>query len=221
MKDIHAVKGRYYLQRAIAEGEHVHQDFKFAISDACKIARSLSAFANNDGGHLLIGVKDNGIIAGVRNEEDIYVVEQAAQLYCRPRQTLEFTAFKATEGTVVIRASIPASTHRPVMARDADGSWHAYYRVADENIAASPLMVRAWRRKADASPTMLSLSQAEHTLLNHLRTVGPISVEKFTKIGRLSQQSAEDIIVRLYALDVVCFKFVHRQFLIAPAPAEP
>ena len=63
-----------------------------------KIARSLSAFANHSGGSLLIGVKDNGAIAGVRNEEDIYVVEQAAELYCRPAQHLEFTALRADEG---------------------------------------------------------------------------------------------------------------------------
>ena len=49
-----------YIQQLIAEGEHVHQDFKFAISDARKIAKSLSAFANTEGGRLLVGVKDNG-----------------------------------------------------------------------------------------------------------------------------------------------------------------
>ena len=31
----------------VAEGEHLCQDFKYAISDPCKIARSLSAFANH------------------------------------------------------------------------------------------------------------------------------------------------------------------------------
>ena len=63
---------KVYLQQLIAEGEHQQQDFKFEISDARKIARSLSAFSNTDGGRLLIGVKDNGRIAGVRSEEEIY-----------------------------------------------------------------------------------------------------------------------------------------------------
>ena len=48
---------KVYLQQLIAEGEHQQQDFKFEISDARKIARSLSAFSNTDGGRLLIGVK--------------------------------------------------------------------------------------------------------------------------------------------------------------------
>lgn len=79
MKDLKGIKGKYYIARLIEEGEHEHQDFKFAISDARKIARSISAFANNSGGRLLVGVKDNGVVAGVRNEEDIFVVEQAAK----------------------------------------------------------------------------------------------------------------------------------------------
>ena len=48
-----------YIHALIAEGEHQQQDFKFEISDARKIAKTLSAFANTDGGRLLIGVKDN------------------------------------------------------------------------------------------------------------------------------------------------------------------
>ena len=79
---------KVYLQQLIAEGEHQQQDFKFEISDARKIARSLSAFSNTDGGRLLIGVKDNGRIAGVRSEEEIYMIEAAAKLYCRPIQMM-------------------------------------------------------------------------------------------------------------------------------------
>ena len=63
-----------YIHTLIAEGEHQQQDFKFEISDARKIAKTLSAFANTDGGRLLIGVKDNGRIAGVRSEEEKYMI---------------------------------------------------------------------------------------------------------------------------------------------------
>ena len=73
-----------YLRGLIAEGEHQRLDFKFEINDARKIARTLSAFSNTDGGRLLIGVKDNGRIRGVRSDEEYYMVESAATLYCNP-----------------------------------------------------------------------------------------------------------------------------------------
>ena len=149
MKDLRAVRGASLIHSLIAQGEHEHQDFKFAISDARKIARSISAFANNDGGRLLIGVKDNGVVAGVRNEEDIYVVEQAADRYCRPAVPVEFKGYKVDGTLLVIVAEIAACNERPVMASEPDGSWRAYYRVADENIVAHPLMVEAWRRRTE------------------------------------------------------------------------
>ena len=78
-----------YIKRLISEGEHCHQDFKFEISDARKIARSISAFANTEGGRLLVGVKDNGKIAGIRSEEEIYMIEAAANMYCQPDVEIE------------------------------------------------------------------------------------------------------------------------------------
>ena len=64
IKNIRTIHDKDYIYELIAEGEHEMQDFKFAISDSRKIARSIAAFANKAGGRLLIGVKDNGNIAG-------------------------------------------------------------------------------------------------------------------------------------------------------------
>ena len=218
MKDIKAIKGKFYIQQLIEEGEHEHQDFKFSISDARKIARSVSAFANNDGGRLLIGVKDNGNIAGVRNEEDIYVVEQAAEMYCRPAQKVEFTAFKTEGGAIVIRAEIAKATHRPVQAQEPDGSWRTYFRVKDENIAAPDLMVRAWRKKESQNGALLSFSEAESTLINHLEENDTITIEEFMKMARISRHTAEEIITKLYAVDVIDFTYTGTTFKITNTP---
>ena len=222
MKDLRAIKGKFYLRQIIAEGEHEHQDCKFAISDARKIARSISAFANNSGGRLLIGVKDNGVIAGVRNEEDIYVVEQAAQLYCRPEQHPRFIALKADDGAVVIRVDIDASPQRPVQASEPDGSWRAYFRVADENILASPLMVKAWRRKASGRPTLLTITPSEQKLIDALAPdEAALSLTDVMCQCMLSRPAAEETILRLYTLGVIDFKFINREFLIsASSPSD-
>ena len=104
-----------YIQQLITEGEHVHQDFKFAISDARKIAKSLSAFANTGGGRLLIGVKDNGKIAGIRSEEELYMIEAAATMYCKPALQLENQLYRV-EGKDVLEVYVPESKEKPVYA---------------------------------------------------------------------------------------------------------
>ena len=215
MKDLKAIKGRYYIARLIEEGEHEHQDFKFAISDARKIARSVSAFANNDGGRLLVGVKDNGAIAGIRNEEDIFVVEQAASMYCVPSVPLEFTAFATGEGHVVLRVDIKAAERRPVMVVEADGRHRAYYRVHDENIAAHPLMVQAWRLAAapddERRPLVVSSSSPEGIILG-LIADGPARLDRLAIDAHLSRSLTDAAVVNLIAAGLARFVYIDGAF---------
>lgn len=212
MKDIPVIRGRQYIASLVAEGEHQTQDFKFLISDARKIARSVSAFANTDGGRLLIGVKDNGTVAGVRNEEDIYVVEQAAGRYCRPAVNVEFTAFRVEHDLVVIRATIPAVESRPVECVDTDGRWTAYVRVADENIVAHPLMLRRWTTPP-SGPVAYDFTL--RSVLNYV-TAHPegVDVADVSRACSLSRRSADTALLALLHLDLIEFVYIAPRFLL-------
>ena len=100
-----------YINSLIAEGEHEQQDFKYKVMDAEKLSRSVSAFANTSGGRLLIGVRDDGHISGVRSEEEIYMMHAAAYEYCRPSSNIHFDTYHIGKRTIVI-ATIPRSSQR-------------------------------------------------------------------------------------------------------------
>lgn len=222
LKDIAAVKGRRYIERLVAEGEHEQQDFKFMISDARKIARSVSAFANNSGGRLLIGVKDNGVVAGVRNEEDVYVVEQAAGRYCEPPQQVEFKAYRVDAAVTVIVASIARAQSRPVSVIEEDGRRRAYYRVADENIAAHPLMVEAWKHaEADGGGVVMTLTGLESDLLRLVD--GRLLDLREVAVGlHIAESRARSLIVRLAVVGLVDFVYTGNAFKLTRAGAgEP
>lgn len=216
MKDIPRLRGRKYIASLVAQGEHECQDFKFTVSDARKIAHSVSAFSNAGGGRLLIGVKDNGVVAGVRNEEDIYVVEQAARLYCRPSVEVEFTAFSYDTNIVVIRAEIPKAASRPVRCQHPDGSWKAYYRVGDENILAHPLMVRAWLAPRAGFSLTDDVAALLHVLDSHPQG---LDVAAIARLLSISERLAEQHIVALAAAGVVGFTYRAPHFLITRLPA--
>ena len=125
------------IQELISQGEHQQQDFKYCISSVSKIAHSLSAFSNTDGGRLLVGVRDNGRIAGVSSEEEIYMIDAAAKSFCSPSVECEMQTITA-EGHNVLVVTIPPSSNRPIRAREEDGKYCAYIRINDENVIASP-----------------------------------------------------------------------------------
>ena len=204
-------KKSHYIQDLILEGEHEHQDFKYQITDARKIARSIAAFANNSGGHLLIGVKDNGNIAGVRSEEEIYMIETAAQMYCRPEQHVTFKVFNIN-GKSVVKADIAEATEKPVEAPDDNGVWHAYYRVADENVLASRLHERIMSAEESTAGSQedvdtIRYSEREEALLDYLRNHGGITLEGYKRLAHISEESAMQSVVTLHGMGVVSLQY--------------
>jgi len=112
LKDFDQYQSFHNIHELIAEGEHENQDFKYKISDARKIARTLSAFSNTSGGRLLVGVRDNGVIGGVKDEDDIYLLESAARVFTEPEVQLQIFAHDI-DGRRVWEIEIPEGKNKP------------------------------------------------------------------------------------------------------------
>jgi len=195
-----------YILKLISQGEHQQLDFKFEISDAKKIARSLVAFANTDGGRLLVGVKDNGAIAGVRSEEEFYMVEMAAQLYCKP--PIHFTvAQHKVEGRTVLEIIIPKSDEAPHSARDKEDKWMIYIRVKDKNFLANSVLLKVWKRKKQPQGTILRYTEPEKELLTYLSEYQQITFREFIQRAAIKRNVAESILVNFISLDIIEIDF--------------
>jgi len=193
---------QHYIHKLIAQGEHQQLDFKFEIADSKKIAKTFSAFANTDGGKLLIGVKDNGNIAGVRSEEEFYMAEAAAAMYCSPNVKFESKEWNI-DGKKVLELSIFKSDAKPHFALNGEEKWIAYIRVNDQNIAVNRVLLNAWKRKHRPEGTYVNYSEKERLLLEYLEENDQITVSKFKRVAKVSQYKAENILVNFLALDII------------------
>ena len=200
------IKSKHYIQNLIEDGEHEQQDFKFKISDALKIARSISAFANHSCGCLVVGVKDNGKVVGIESEEEIYMIEQAAEMYCRPPQTVKFQSYRV-EGRCVLKVDVARTENRPVKAQDDDGKWVAYYRVADENILASPLHVEVWKEEQKETPSLITFSEKEYVLIDYLKENHEITLNDYMRLAHVSKSVAEQTLIKLCVMNTldICY----------------
>ena len=201
------------LHHLIAQGEHQQQDFKYEISDARKIARTLSAFANTDGGRLLIGVKDNGKIAGVRSDEEIYMVEAAAAMHCVPPVECRMSIHRV-EGHNVVIAEVERSEQIPVRARLDDDSLCAFVRIADENIVASPVQMALWREEGRDRGAVLPFTEREQALLRLLAEAPePLTLNRFARLGRLPRHRAVLLLAQFIRFGLVEQQFVDHTFV--------
>jgi predicted HTH transcriptional regulator len=201
-----------YLKQLIAGGEGQQLDFKFEISDSKKIARTLSAFANTEGGTLLVGVKDNGKIAGIRSDEEYYMLEAAAHIWCRPEISFSVREWQV-DGKNILEARIDKSTSPPHYARSEEGKWLAYIRVKDENMLANSIMIRVWKRRNRPVGTLVRYTEKERILFEYLKENETITLSMFQRLARINMQTAGNILVNLIVLDLIGTRFKDKKIV--------
>jgi hypothetical protein len=194
------------IKHRIAEGEHQRLEFKFEVSDFRKIARTLVAFSNTDGGSLLIGVKDNGAIAGVRSEEEYFMIDGAAKIYCKPEVAFKVREWQA-DGKKILEIIIEEGKSKPYMARDELDRWVAYVRQGDQNFKASKIMLKVWERRSAGTTITIRFRQAERELLSYLENNNNVTISKFRRIAGLSLPEAEETLVGFSMLGLITMEY--------------
>lgn len=191
-----------YISNLISHGESRHLDFKFEISDAKKIARTFSAFANTEGGKLLIGVKDNGTIAGIRTDEEIFMIESAADIFCKPKVAYTFKTWQI-DGKTILEVDIPESPCKPHLAPWKDDLWRAFIRENDQNFVADAIMVQVWKNNREQRATLIKYNRIEKELLEFLKTTPDISLSGFCELSKIKRPIAKRVLINLITIGVV------------------
>ena len=186
----------------IAEGEHQRQDFKYCINDSRKIARSMVAFSNTEGGRLLLGIRDNGSVAGVKSDEEYYMAEAAAKLYSKPPVNFQIQQW-LIEGKSVLEIVIPRSTEAPHFAQNDQGKWVVYIRKADQNIVAPGILLKVWEQQKNPQGVFIRFSDEEKRLLALLESEQHLSLNQFTRKAKLPKWKGEKLLVKLIVIGIV------------------
>jgi predicted HTH transcriptional regulator len=191
-----------YIRNLILSGENQGLDFKFEISDSRKIAKTLVAFSNTDGGTLLIGVKDNGNISGIRSDEEFYMIQAAAGMYCKPEVAFRSKRW-VVDGKTVLEIIIPKGENYPYFAQTEPDKWLAYVRVKDENILATTVLLKVWKNKTHNRGILIEYGDKVKKLLEYLELNSSISISRFCKMAFLPKSMAENILA-----DLIYFRLI-------------
>ncbi len=203
------------LRELVKQGEGKRLEFKLKSNHPEKIVREIVAFANSDGGWLLVGVGDDKTIKGLKYaEEDEYLLVCAIEKYIYPQ--IEYTVQYIAVGDEreVLAFNIPTSPNRPhSLLQEADSTTvpiktptqpkKVYVRVADKSVQASWEVKEILRRSKKNQDIKFQYGQKEQTLMQYLGQNGQITVDVFAQIAQISRKQASKTLVLLVLANVL------------------
>ncbi len=190
------------IKKYLIDGEGETLDYKQEISSASKIAKTMVSFANYKGGVLLVGVRDNRSIAGIRSEDEKYMLELAASFYCKPEINLELEEYNIG-GKIILECTIPEGELKPYSAKGEDGKWWVHIRNKDKSLLASKIVVDVLKRQASNKGTLIKYGKNEEALLKYLEDNERITLQQFRKMVNISKWRASKILVNLISAGVI------------------
>ena len=102
------------LKHRLVRGKDLHTEFKLWPLHVNSLAETLVAFANTDGGQLLLGIDDTGNAIGVDDpDRTMCAVDNVAYNNCEPPLTILQETVPQTSGAVVVVVNIPKGDQRP------------------------------------------------------------------------------------------------------------
>lgn len=151
---------------------------------------------------MLIGVKDNGVIKGIKSEEEYFMIENAATRYCFPEVSFTSKEWNII-GKKVLEIRIPKSDNKPHKAPDHNNKAKAYIRIDDQNILANSVQMKVWQKLKTNNDINLVYTDEVKTLLDVLNNHNFLSLSQIMNYVDLPKYTTENILSKLIIMEVI------------------
>lgn len=191
------------IHRLAQLGEGLTVEFKKKAAFPDKIVKEIVALANTEGGHLLIGVDDDGTVSGQRYiEEEVFVMQKAIREYIHPEVSYDLSTVKLNPKKGVAVFFIKKSETKPHYLLE-ENKKRAFVRVADRSIQASREVWEILKRSNTPKDTVFTYGNKEMLLMKALEEDGKITVSNFQKLAKLPKFMASKTLVKLVLANVI------------------
>lgn len=190
------------LKNLIATGESSFLEFKHKVASPEKIAKEMVAFANTNGGRILIGVEDNGDIVGIESYyEEEFWLNEASKNVCVPPVDINIEMVHTGKKDVLI-VEVAESEQKPIAVKGKKKR-SVYIRQEDENILASDDRVEILKNQTSSEGVTFEYGEREQQLFRFLNEYGDITIERFSIISNITTYRAERILVDMASAGVL------------------
>jgi predicted HTH transcriptional regulator len=197
------------LKLLVRQGEGQQLEFKLKSNHPDKIMKEVVAFANSDGGKLIIGVADNKELIGLKYpDEDEYIISNSIEKYIHPEVDYALEKVRLDNDKEILIYDIFASENKPHYL-DLNGvleERRIFVRSADKSIQASREVKEILKGRSKEKNYKFAYGDKEKVLMKHLDTNQEITVSRFVEIASISPKIASRTLVLLVLAGVLKIK---------------
>ena len=195
-----------HLKKLCSQGEGLYLEFKKKANFPEKIAKEMVAFANTQGGLLLLGVDDDGNVSGTRDiAGEVFVMEQTIEKLIWPKLEYSLQILKINEKKGVAVFDIAKGHKLPLQLKETshDKAGKAYVRSGDQSLQASKEMCEILKRRAKEKDTQFTFGDKERKLMELLDENNSITLSDYAKSAKLSKFMASRTLIKLVLANVL------------------
>jgi predicted HTH transcriptional regulator len=169
--------------------------------------REAVAFANTEGGTLLIGIDDDKTIRGLKfASEDEFALDQAFKKHCFPELIYNLEKITLESEREILVYTIPKSNqmHRVIEdLEEPESSGTAYVRVSDMSVKASREMREILKGRVRDRDVRFKYGDKENILMKYLEAHNHITVDEFCQMAKIPRRIASRTLVLLVLAKVL------------------
>ena len=181
------------MSSVIIRPEGPECEWKEVLPRLDRVARTIAAFANGVGGHLWVGITDDGLRVGVADARQVMADVRLAGELCEPVPVLNLRRHRE-EGLILVEARVKPTRPGPVEVT-VDGARRVFVRDGSSTRPAEEEALQRMLRKD--GPSRAHLDKKAVRVLNLLHTSGPLDQGEVARSASMSRQAARRILVEL------------------------
>ncbi len=194
------------LRSWVKMGEGQNLEFKLKSNHPERIIREIVAFANADGGRLLIGIADDGSIKGLKHVfEDEFILRNSIEKYIQPPVNYATYRVALADEREVLVFDVPESKEKPhyVVLDYKPENKIAYYRVNDKSVKASKELKEVLKGQRKSKSLRFAFGEKEKLLMEYLAKHEYITVASFAEIAKIPFKLASRTLILLCLTNVL------------------
>lgn len=194
------------LRQLVKQGEGQRLEFKLKSNHPDKIMKEVVAFANSDGGKLLIGVADDKELIGLKYpDEDEYIISQSIEKFIFPKVNYSLEKIRLDNEKEVLVYDILASENKPhfLDLKGIPDERKIFVRSEDKSIQASKEVKEILKGKKKDKGYKFAYGEKENLLMKYLDKNKEMTVTKFSELAEIPKKIASRTLVLLVLAGVL------------------